>query len=820
MNHGIRALLLATLLAAPLLAQAPAAGPQKNPNDAVLLYHEAMNEYSLRHLKAARDHLDTLVKEWPQHPISRRARIELARICIDLRDHERAIELLTAVADGPAGDGDTATALETLVDLLFSLQRFKLGIDLLEKRWQANPTDVDLGRSLAKFYLQAGRSDEAQLLLEGLLERTARREVFSDLLALATKTGTVERLMSGIQQRSARYRAADYLEFVSDCLMALKKTDEAAKLLRESPETSTDINLLRKLARLELERNDPAASLQALRQLEQLLPNEWETAKAAGHCLFLMGKPAEALAEWRRYLGSQTVPRPDGYQLFTEVLIEHKMYAEALEAFAQARQALGNPTQFAEERAGVLEAMERHEEALEEYLIAMANGLYKADIFDKLYNNQSAKFDLRDRLRRALAASGALSLKKALLELMMREEKIADLPEIAALAESDPSFEELLYERIRQSLASSSGPFAQALGIDLIGRYARRELALKLCRLLLDRPDANEKELTAAVAAASATVAIDPPADAKLRAILLVALGRTMLERLHAPDAAVAFFTQALQPPLPTIAPEAAFDAALLMMRCSICRGETATAEAYLASASAFANAAPRQPPPQEKNPDEQVIVAQDENGGLDLRGLALDPDAPLFDGIESQARLLFETAWLKAHVGEYEAALDVLKKITEEYPESLWMDDGLRLALQLTMGSAGSLDHLKTYLEAERLAMIGSLSAAVSALENLSTNASGTPLALDAEATALLYAETTTDPARLAQQIETFIARHPAHGSVPDLMMLQWRLLRKTNAPAASEVELLKSFADRFPGDLRSRRARVALAELLRQKR
>ena len=389
-RHALPILLPAVLALSPVcvgtaFAQASAPAAPRNPNDAVRLYHEAMNAYSLRHLKAARDHLNELVKEWPDHPLNRRARIELARVCVDLREYDRAIELLSGVAEGPANDGDTVTALDSLVELLFTMQRFKLGVDLLEKRWQANPNDVDLGKNLAKFYLQTGRSEEAQLLLENLLERTSRRDVFADLLKLATKTGTVERLMSAIQQRSARYRAADYLEFVTDCLMSLNRNEEAVKMLRESPETRTDIGLLRKLARLELELKDPAASLQTLRQVEQLLPNDWETSKAAGHCLFLLGKPAEAVEEWRRHLSSQTVPRPDGYQLFTEVLIEHKLYPEALEAFAQARQALGNPVQFAEERAGVLEAMGRHEEALDEYLSAMANGMFKIDIFEKLY---------------------------------------------------------------------------------------------------------------------------------------------------------------------------------------------------------------------------------------------------------------------------------------------------------------------------------------------------------------------------------------------------------------------------------------------------
>lgn len=803
--------------AATAFAQASATTPQRSPNDAVRLYHEAMNEYSLRHLKAARDHLNELVKEWPQHPLNRRARIELARVCTDLREYDRAIELLTEVADGPANDGDTTTALETLVDLLFSLQRFKLGVDLLEKRWQANPNDIELGKSLAKFYLQTGRSDEAQLLLEGLLERTSRRDVFSELLKLATKAGTVERLMSAIQQRSARYRAADYLEFVSDCLMTLSKNTEAAKLLRESPETRTDIGLLRKLARLELELNDPAASLLTLRQLDQLLPNDWETVKAAGHCLFLMGKPKEALDEWRRHLSSQSVPRPDGYQLFTEVLIEHKMYPEALEAFTQARQALGNPAQFAEERAGVLDAMGRREEALDEYLAAMGNGMFKIDVFEKLHSSQSPTFNLRERLKRALSASGALSLKKAMLEVLMRLELTADIPEIAGLAQADPPFEELLYERIRQGLAAAPTPFIHALCLDLIQRDPRRELALKLCRLLLDQPDLTVEQVKTAFDAASAAAALEPGPDAKLRASLFVALGHTALERFSDVGMAETLFKKALQPPFSTIAPSAAFDAALWLMRIRAAKNEMPAAEAALATASTFVAAGTGR---NGKRAEETPVAFQDGDNSITILDMALDPDEPLFEGNEGQARLLYETAWLQAQTGEYQKALDSLRKLTEEYPESLWMDDGLRLALQLTMGSTGSLDGLKVIFEADRLALTGRASEAVPALEGLAATASGTPLALDASAKALLFSETASDSAVLIQKLGSFVARHPAHWAVPDIMMLQWRLMKRSKTPPTSEVELLKEFVDRFPGDLRCRRARLAIADLLRRSR
>ncbi|HNW34091.1 MAG TPA: hypothetical protein PKM25_04115, partial [Candidatus Ozemobacteraceae bacterium] len=103
---------------------------------------------------------------------------------------------------------------------------------------------------------------------------------------------------------------------------------------------------------------------------------------------------------------------------------------------------------------------------------------------------------------------------------------------------------------------------------------------------------------------------------------------------------------------------------------------------------------------------------------------------------------------------------------------------------------------------------------------EGLAGTASGTPLALDAAAKALLLSENASDAAQLQLKLDSFITRHPAHWAVPDLMMLQWRLMRRSGTPPTAEVELLKQFVDRFPGDLRCRRARLAIADLLRRSR
>jgi hypothetical protein len=75
----------------------------------------------------------------------------------------------------------------------------------------------------------------------------------------------------------------------------------------------------------------------------------------------------------------------------------------------------------------------------------------------------------------------------------------------------------------------------------------------------------------------------------------------------------------------------------------------------------------------------------------------------------------------------------------------------------------------------------------------------------------------TATSPADLVNEIDGFLSEEPAHWRGPDLMMLKWRLLRQTKASREVQVDLLKEFVDRFPGDLRSRQARLMIARLMK---
>lgn len=820
LNVFLLALLLGGVLVSgrPARAQGPAAA--SDPNEAVLLLNDAMGEYAMRRLNPARTRLEDLIKRFPNHPVTPRARLELARILKDLREFDRAIELLTTLATGPAGGFEAANAREMLLDLLYDLHRYKDGIDLLEKAWKEAPGHVETGRRLARFYLSAGRQDEARLLLEGLLERTARADVFNDLLQLAIRQGKVEALQSLIEQRRARYRTVDYLDFITDCHLALKQNEQAAALLREAKETAGELRLLRKLAQLDQARNDPERALQSLRLLQKMFPDQWEYAKAVGHCLFQLGRKDEAIATWRTHFQKRGGLGTEGFQLFAEVLIEHRLYPEALGAFEEARRVTGIPTQFAEEKAGVLEALGRTPEALEEYFLTLVNGLYKTDIFDKLYDSQSASFDLKTRLLEAQKTTPTLAVRRALLEVWFREADPVCLPDLLPMAANDGNVQEIICERIRQEAFVQPTPFLRVLLLGLIRQDRASSLALRLVLVLLTLPDQTDPQ--AAEALTEAGLVVDQPtvADLTLQNRVLVEMARLAWDRFARVPDALAWLARVADGPAAGAAPGVAFDALLLTMRLRTALGEMAAAEAALERARKVAGVVgPGRSPASRPGPT--VVIGNGD--GLPPVGEVPDGFDALFDspdlGPEAESRLMYEEGWLLAHQGKYPEALDRLRQMTGSFPESLWMNDGLNLALTVTMGSVGDFEPLQKYLAAERASLVGSPAAALALLQEVARVASESALGLDAQGQALLQAERTADPAALQKEIDTFVRFHPNHWLGPDLWLAGWRLMRRNGATPEAIADHLKAFTDRFPGDLRSRRVKLALAGLMRAK-
>jgi len=822
------ALLIALSVSTPATAQKTASPTVEDPNEPMFLLNEAMSDYSSRHLFPARNRLEDLIKRYPKHPLARRGRLELGKILKDLREFDQAIEILMALATDERQDAEVASARELLLDLLFDLHRYKQGSDLLEGFWKANPGDVETGRRLARFYLSSGKINEAKLLLEGLLERTSRPDVFGDLLQMAIRQGKVEALRAIIEQRKARYRTADYLDFISDCLLAVKEDEKAATLLRESPETDTDIRLLRKLAQIDQARSEPARALETLRKLQKMFPEQWEYTKSAGHCLFQMGKKTEAVQEWRRHFQARGNFGTEGFQLYTEVLIEHKLYDEALAAFEEARRMFGIPTQFAEEKAGVLEALGRPKEALNEYFLTLANGLYKTEIFDKLYESASESFNLKEKLQEAIKKMPTLAVKRALLEVWFREEEMGCMPELLSMAANDGNVQEIVFERVRQQALARPTAFLRSLVLGLIRQDRASSLSLRLSLVFLTLIDQTDPEAEEALAEAVTEVDQEACPDLVLKNLLLIEAARLSFERFFRPKRALELLSRVTDGPAALAVPGTAFEAWLLAMHINAMLGDMpAASEALKKARETESGGIGRTGGPGETADNRShPVTAPDDLDSINGLPMEVPPDddseglfSPTVFGEESEARLLYEEGWLLAQEGQFQEALDKLKQLTATFPESLWMNDGLQLALLLTMGSIGDLDPLKKFFSAERAFQIGNATEAIDLMKGIAAVASGSFLGLDAKGRALLMAERVVEPKALKKEAEDFVNFHPAHWLAPDLLLLKIRLMNRTGDPAEALADSFKDFIDRFPGDLRSRRAHLSLAELMKAK-
>jgi tetratricopeptide (TPR) repeat protein len=785
-------------------------------NHPIQLYHEGVNSLRMRQLTPARERFETLIDKFPDHHYANEARFELARVLIDLREFEPAIELLNGLIDLPEAPFapnqirfDRDKARIKLLDTLYDLQRFRAGIDHLEKWWQEQPGDMTIGRQLSKFYLQAGRIDEARLVLEGLLERTASKDVFNDLLNLAMKTGEVEGLLNRIEQRRTRYRTADYLDFASDCYLAMNKEKEAVELLIDAVETNSDVNLLRKLARIAMKNDDHKSALETYRKMEKILPTDWEIIRGIGVCLYKLGQREEAAAKWRTIVDRNR--SLESYQNLTEVLIAHKLFEDTLLAYDEARRTMGHPTYFSLERAGVLELLGRETEALEEYLSALSGPVYNANIFERLYEKQTPEFNLRQRIREKLEARPVPSLKQALLEVHMRDQDPESVDELISIDVPGGIFDDVIYERMKQEVFYRPSEFFHKLVMAMIKRNLASTLALNLSIMMLDFPGQSDEQAQRSVLRAMQVSQVEPPADLALQCRLLGRIGWFYLERLGNIDLAKEYLEAALDDRFKGVNRPAVFDSLLKLMRVQVFLEEFDEAE---------------------KTWQKAVLLNTTDGGlydGSQWPGAELKPGdeleflnsySPFLVEKDAHARLIYEKAWLQSHRSKFQEALNELKKVTQSNPESVWMNDSLDWALFLTMASDAGLGVLDQYLKAERLFMAGDVSEAVEEMKKTAEVASGTNIGLDAAARAIFMSHRTRPVGELITAIDEFTEENPGHWLGADLLMLKLDLLEAKSAPKQEKLQLLQSFLDNFPSDLRSRHIRMLQVDLLGQKR
>ncbi len=759
---------------------------QQYSPEAADMYQNAMGALRMRRLNLARQQFREITEKFPDDIHATLAKRQIAAVMRDLKEFEPAIEVLSDIIKNDKSPDNVRLAREELLDLLYELQRFKQGIDLIEEWRKAAPDDVLLGRNLAKFYLQAGRKDEAWLLLERLVETGAAPDAFRDLLDLAIRSGEVEKLLQTLEGRRTRYRSDVFAEYASDCYLALGRKDQAISVILEVKDLANYLMLLRKLADLQIETNAIESAVGTLEMILRILPDEWATLRKMGHCRFIQGRKDEAVAIWRRPQNRPYMPAREFFTEFTTVLIEHQLYDHALKAFEEARQLLQDVTLFSEEKATVLDALDQHEAALEEYLHVLASGIFKPEIFEKLFAARIAGFSLETRLLQMQSEGNNPAVMQALLEFYFRRADLADIDKVEAIiAASSGGFDYAFYERLKQEALLVPTNFHFDLGERVMKKRQASSIELMLADLLLRMARYEDSWQARAYEAGRAVAGSSETADADLKATLLFNLAKFALEKRNDLKASHAFVDGILQTGLLQAAPAQAVQAALLKARLFVYEENYAAAESLLAEMAKKLS-----------SPDFTMLEM---GGGFQQDGL-------------SQCQL--ETARLAMHQGDFQKALTELKKIVEDTSEGDYVNDGLDMALFITRRSIGDFDLLKRSLKAERLTFAGrNEEAAIELQAAIAANASATSLVNEMRADLLLLKRNASDSAALIEEIKTYAAEHPGSYKTADLLELRINLLEKTGAPGAEIKESLQSFVESFPSDLRSGRYRRMIA-------
>lgn len=758
---------------------------QKYSPEAATLYQEAQGALRMRRLTVARQKFQLIIKDYPDDAYASLSARSLAQILRDLNENEEAMLLLKNIlAKNDAAD-NKSFARPMLLDILFDLQRFREGVDLIEAWRKTTPNDIWLERQLARFYLQTGRKDEAWMLLETMLERTASPAIFRDLLELSLKSGEVEKLLKTLEDRRNRFKSRDYSNFVADCYLALDRKDKAIEAIKETPDLNREWMLLKKLAQLQIETGDVASAYQTLQQIDSMVRDDWDTLKKMGHCLVLLKRQPEAVKVWQRPFIQPRFQRQEQYLNYTTVLIEHQMYEEALTGFREARKRLGNPTLFAEEVATVLEALGRRTEALDEYIQVFRNGTFKLQIFDKLYSSSEEGFDLESRLREQLKVSFSVAIRQALIELYFRTADGVGVKKIVQLINSSGgNLDDFFFERLNQEATIYAGNFHFNLCGQLLKTRPESTLALKIASLMLEMAVIEPIYGESAFTTAFSLVKSKKTVDAELKAKLLIELASFAFEKQRKPKLAHELLDKILQSELLRAVPKLGVEAAIQKAHIMVYEENYAQAESLLQENHKNVKSA------------QENIFAANPIGEEDYLAL-----------------ILLEQALSAANQGDFQKTLDLLKGIIENFPESVWANDSLQQALFITRTSVGDFSLIKNILRARRLSATGRNKEASEQYQAaIVANASLTAMITEFKAEEILNSQFYLSDKEVLKKIREFKKEHKQHYMTADLIELELYYLRRAKANEAEIRELLQKFVDIFPADLRSGRYKKLL--------
>lgn len=770
-----------TLTAQLLQAQAFNFSPE-----AADIYQNGMNAMRMRRLTVAREQFKEIIEKYPDDIHASMARRQIVSVMRDMKEFDQAIALLQEILEKDKSADNQRFAQEEILDILFEIQRFKQGVDLIEQWRKVNPNDVLLSRNLAKFYLQIGKKDEAWLLLESVLEKNAAPDAFRDLLELAMRSDEVNKLLQTLEGRRAVYRSNEYADYVSDCYLALGKKDKAIEILREVENLPNHLMLQRKLADLLIGVGEYEEAFNFLTMSLKIAPEDWNAIKKMGHCRFMQKKTDEAIALWRQPLQQTHMRRQDFYQDLTTVLIEHQLYEESLKVFYEARIALQQVTLFSEEVASVLDALGRKNEALEEFINVFVAGIYRSEVFERLYKEYEEGFDLEKRLVEIQNTGFNAAILQALMELYFRQADTAKVDKILDLVISATgSLDEIFYERLNQEALLSPVEFHFVLTRKVIQQKIDSTLALRLASLLLEMGALDDMWQQQAFTEAVSVAQQKNVADADLKSALLVKLAEYTFGNLNDLNRAHGFLDAILQSELLKAAPLKGLTAGILKARLLIYQ------EKYSQAADLLS--------------ESEKIIAQ---ANSDI--FAADP----ISESDFLAQVILEKARMATHSGDHQKALEELKNMVENLPESEWVNEALEMANYIMRRSIGNFDLLQRSLKAERLLHGGKYSDAINELETaVSANASATALVEEIQAEIIGLRKHIIDPDKMLILVDDYAKKFPKSYKTADLWELKWRIMKKASAPEAEIREHLQTFIDHFPSDLRSGRFKKLIA-------
>ena len=746
-------------------------------SDASALYNEAVMAYRTRHFNLAKQTFYKLIEQYPDDRITEIARSNLAVLLRDLKEYDKAIEMYKEIIEKSSDDGEKESAKLQLVDVLYTVHRYREGIELLEDWAKKEPQNVGLARKLAQFYLQSGNKDEAWLLLERFMEK-GEKKAFDDLLDLAIRSGEVDKLLSSLDNHRTRLKASVYSSYLADCYLALGRKDKAIEALKDNKDYEKDINVLKKLSDIQISANLLDDAIVTLEKLAAFLPSDWQTLRKLGHCYFAKGNKKKAVEVWKSPLNRRYGKNNELYINYTTVLIDHNLLEEALEAFDEARSLLYQNNLFAEEKAAVLEALGREKEAMEEYLNVLSDGIYKPEIFEKLYKAKIDGFSLENRLISLNSDNYNQAIVQALIELYFRKARIADIDKMVALVDSQSAifFDDLFYDRLRQEALLVPEEFHFSLMKKMMEARKDSTLELKLAALMLKMPEYNEKWQKEAYEYAKNTAESESMADSELKYELYFRLANFAFEYLKSPKKADTYLSKLVNSKVIAPSKKKIIEAKLMSAMLNTYMSDFPKSEEILSEVGS-------------------ILDQNDYRGGLSR--------------LEQEEFLMqqkVELARLKAHMGQYQEALDCLKDIIENHKEGDWVNDGLELALEITRYSVGDFSAINHKFKAERLAACGEKTQALEEIDAAikALPASSTFLIADLEADKIMLSENKSFD-ELAKSIVQFIVKYPESMKKPDLAEYKITMMQRFNLSQDKIDEEMRSFISNYPSDLRS---------------